>query len=657
MLRTLIRGRTAGRATFALSALATAAALACGSAAAGRPGTGGARSAPGLADGSAPEPAASLPALRREGEPDTVTALTLLRDRERLVPLPRGLAVLSVSIGMPEGHDEAAGAGAVPEGALREAGWTVDARRFEAGAPPAAYEALGEPVEAAGVVLVGVYGSVLPAPAAQFLIRTELRRPVVLLAFGGVGLLAAAPATGTILLVPDVDPATRRATGRALAGLEPITGTLGADLPPRYVQGEGLMRQVRPPAAAEPLSRTQAGLPTAVNFIELDPAAAGMDPEALDRVDSIILEALADSTAPGAALAVGRRGRIVRLRGYGTIDWAEDRPVTPATLFDLSSLTKVVGTTTAAMLLEAEGRLDLDAPVARYLPWWMGEDSRKRAVTVRQLLVHRSGMPAFRPWFRELRGPAAYREALARERLEHDPGTRTLYSDLGFLALGFVLEAAVGAPLDRLLAERVWSPLDMEDTGFNPDPELLPRIAPTELDTLWRHQHVRGRVHDENADALGGVAGHAGLFSTAWDLAIFADLMLAGGVAPACTPAVRSGVACTRPRSEALRLLSEESVLRWTARAQPSASYALGWDTPEGPSSSAGDFFSRRAFGHTGFTGTSIWIDPELDLFVVLLTNRINPSRANARHVPLRQAVHDAVARAIRDRPVAPRER
>ena len=164
-------------------------------------------------------------------------------------------------------------------------------------------------------------------------------------------------------------------------------------------------------------------------------------------------------------------------------------------------------------------------------------------------------------------------------------------------------------------------------------------------------------MHDENTDALGGVAGHAGLFSTAWDLAIFADLMLAGGVAPACTPAVRSGVACTRPRSEALRLLSEESVLRWTARAQPSASYALGWDTPAGPSSSAGDFFSRRAFGHTGFTGTSIWIDPELDLFVVLLTNRINPSRANARHVPLRQAVHDAVARAIRDRPVAPRER
>jgi CubicO group peptidase (beta-lactamase class C family) len=314
-----------------------------------------------------------------------------------------------------------------------------------------------------------------------------------------------------------------------------------------------------------------------------------------------------------------------------------------------------VGTTTAAMLLEADGRLELDAPVIRYLPWWAGRDARKRAVTVRQLLLHRAGLVAFRPWFRDHRGPAEYREALAEERLEYEPGTRTLYSDMGFLTLGLVLEAAAGTTLDSLLATRVWGPLGMEDTHFTPDPELLPRIAPTERDTIWRMQHVRGRVHDENADAFGGVAGHAGLFSTVWDLAVFADLMLSGGVAPACTPAVVSGVACTRERSAPVRLFSEESVRRWTTRADASASYALGWDTPEGPNSSAGAYFSANAFGHTGFTGTSIWIDPELDLFVVLLTSRVNPTRENQRHVPLRRAVHDAVARAVRDRPVPPR--
>jgi CubicO group peptidase (beta-lactamase class C family) len=192
----------------------------------------------------------------------------------------------------------------------------------------------------------------------------------------------------------------------------------------------------------------------------------------------------------------------------------------------------------------------------------------------------------------------------------------------------------------------------MEDTHFTPAPALLPRIAPTEVDTIWRHRKVHGQVHDENADAFGGVAGHAGLFSTVWDLAIFADLMLAGGEAPACVPAVRSGVACTRARSVPLRLLPEETVRRWTARAGPSSSYALGWDTPEGPNSSAGIYFSDRAFGHTGFTGTSIWIDPGLDLFVVLLTNRVNPTRDNQRHVPLRRAVHDAAARAVADRDV-----
>lgn len=308
------------------------------------------------------------------------------------------------------------------------------------------------------------------------------------------------------------------------------------------------------------------------------------------------------------------------------------------------------------MILEAEGKLDLDAPVSRYLSWWNEGDRRKQAITVRHLLLHRAGFAAFRPWYRDRRGPEDYREAIADERLEADPGTRTLYSDIDFITLGFVVEAIAGMPLDRFLNERVLGPLGMEDTGFKPPAAALPRIAPTEVDTLFRKTHVRGVVHDENAYAMGGVAGHAGLFSTAWDLAAFADLMLSGGAVPPCVPGVGSGVACTRTRPDTVRLFPEESVARWTRRYDGTSSQALGWDTPEGPNSSAGGFLSGSAFGHTGFTGTSIWIDPELDLYVILLTNRVNPSRDNTRHVALRRAVADAAARAIVDRPI-PRRR
>jgi CubicO group peptidase (beta-lactamase class C family) len=196
----------------------------------------------------------------------------------------------------------------------------------------------------------------------------------------------------------------------------------------------------------------------------------------------------------------------------------------------------------------------------------------------------------------------------------------------------------------------------MADTGFNPDPSRLASIAPTEVDTLWRGGlHVRGIVHDENADAYGGVSGHAGLFSTARDLAAFAQVMLDGGVARPCDPHA-PGSPCLVPASEpGVRLFREATVDRFTTRVSDDSSRALGWDTP-GERSSAGDFFTEEAFGHTGFTGTSIWIDPELDLFVVLLTNRVNPTRANAAHVPLRRAVHDAAVLAITDRPISPRE-
>lgn len=396
-------------------------------------------------------------------------------------------------------------------------------------------------------------------------------------------------------------------------------------------------------------------LPVAASPLEIDPAEVAMSVAALDSLDRAILEAVADSATPGAALAVGRHGRLVRLRGYGHLDRDGARTTSPTTVYDLASLTKVVGTTTAVMLLVDRGELDLDERVIDHLPGWDRGDPRKARVTLRDLLLHRSGLPPFRRWFFEIEGPEAYADAMDRVALDFEPGERTQYSDIGFMTLGRVVEAVAGTGLDDLLRTEVFAPLGMTDTRFRPPESWLDRIAPTEVDTVFRHVHVRGEVHDENAWAMGGVAGHAGLFSTARDLSIFAGMMAAGGAVPPCEPGNDAGVPCTAPRPDSVRLLRHATVERFTRRHDESSSRALGWDTPSGRSS-AGDFFGPSSFGHTGFTGTSLWMDPELDLFVVLLTNRVNPTRDNPEHVPLRRTVHDLAARAVTDRPVRPRE-
>ncbi|MGD8867549.1 MAG: serine hydrolase [Gemmatimonadales bacterium] len=390
-------------------------------------------------------------------------------------------------------------------------------------------------------------------------------------------------------------------------------------------------------AACAPRAEVGAPLPTAA------PADVGMSAAGLARVDSVIEAAIADSAAPGAALAVGRHGRLVRLRGYGRLDWAPDAgAVNDSSIYDMASLSKVVGLTTAMMILTEEGEVDLDARVAKYLPWFTG--GGKESVTVRQLLLHRGGFPAWLPLWQQESGRAGYERLIAAIELIYPPGDSTIYSDLGFITLGFVVEKVTGETLDAFLARRVFGPLGMGDTGYNPDPSLKPRIAPTEVDTVFRHEHVHGVVHDENAYALGGVSGHAGLFSSARDLAIYAQMMLNGGVMDWCPDGETNCPASADP----VRIVEASTIARFTERQDTLSRRGLGWDRPNGTASS-GDYLTYEAFGHTGFTGTSIWMDPGLDVFVVLLTNRVDPTRANQKHIPLRRAVHDAVAQAITD--------
>ena len=369
-------------------------------------------------------------------------------------------------------------------------------------------------------------------------------------------------------------------------------------------------------------------------LVSASPFAVGMDSTLPARLDSIIRVGIAEGASPGAAIAVGRYGRLVHLRGYGTLDYAPDSPsVDAATMYDLASLTKVVATTTVAMILEEQGKLDLKRAVHLYLPEFDAPD--KAGITVEMLLTHSGGLEAGAPLYLKYRGRADYLAQINARPLKSIPGTATVYSDWDMVLLQAVIERITGEPLDQLAAEKVFRPLGMLNTLFNPDTAdaaLRHRIAATAIDSL-RGGLLQGTVHDGNAWALGGVSGHAGLFSSVRDLATFSQFLLDGGT------------------YDGVRVLAPTTIARWTNRQSNLSSRALGWDTPTA-NSSAGRFFGARTFGHTGFTGTSIWIDPERGLFVVLLTNRVNSHGASTRHVQLRRDVADAVQSSILDAPL-----
>ena len=344
----------------------------------------------------------------------------------------------------------------------------------------------------------------------------------------------------------------------------------------------------------------------------------------LSAARALIADAVDRAVTPAAAIEVGRADAPIWQEAFGRLSYdAGAPPASLDTIFDLASLTKVMATTALVMREVARARLDIDAPVGVWLDGW--DDGDHAAIRLRHLLDHSSGLPARARLWESIRGRAAFEAAIRDLPIEHPPGAASVYSDMGFITLGFVLEAAVGVPLDRQFDDlrREWN----GSTTFNPSEKLRPRIAPTELDAE-QGSVVHGYVHDENARALGGVAGHAGLFGAVTDVGAFARLVLRTFHEPTA--------------------LGTPSVMR-TFAAQcdvPSSSRALGWDTMR-PTSSCGVLMSPDAIGHTGFTGTSLWIDHARDLYVAFLTNRIHPTRANDAHIALRPRVHDAIIAAF----------
>lgn len=370
------------------------------------------------------------------------------------------------------------------------------------------------------------------------------------------------------------------------------------------------------PGAANPAPAT--GSHAVAHKVQLAPAFAEV-------------EAWVGKAFPGAVLAVGQHGKLLAVKAFGRIDSAAGAPAMPRNaIFDLASLTKVVGTTSAAEILYDRGQLDLDAPVQRYLPEFAGTPGHD-AITIRHLLSHSSG---FKPPAGLLWGNANDRAGILRQiytmPVGNPPGTVYVYQDFNLILVGEIVARISGQPLDTFLAKELFGPLGMKDTGFNPSPKLLARIAPTEQDDTFRHMLVRGVVHDENAFVMGGVAGHAGLFSTAKDLSKIAQLYLDQG------------------RNHGRQLLKPGTVKLFMQPQglPPGSSRALGWDMPS-EKGFTGPLGSPRAIIHTGFTGTSIYIDPDRDAFIILLTNRVNPTRNNAGIFKARPAIHTAVLTAL----------
>jgi CubicO group peptidase (beta-lactamase class C family) len=356
-------------------------------------------------------------------------------------------------------------------------------------------------------------------------------------------------------------------------------------------------------------------------------AAYGEQDRRFSAAFSSLQAAIREKAFPAASLAVTFRGKLLVLKALGRFTYGDGSPtVSPQSIFDLASVSKVMGTTSMAMILYERGLLDLEAPVVAIVPEFAGDDRRRQEVTLRMLLAHSSGLPAYEKLFLQNKTRDELLTAAFSIPLTTNPGTKAEYSDIGFIILGIALERIADEPLDGFCQREIFGPLGMRRTSFNPPASWCPAIVPSVNDQTFRQRVIQGEVQDENASVLGGVAGHAGLFATVEDVAVFANAMLNGG-----QPVVRSST---------LNLFTQRET------APSGTSRALGWDTLSSPSQS-GKYFSSRSFGHLGYTGTSLWIDPQRQLSITLLTNRTWPDCSNQAIKRVRPRFHDAVVEAL----------
>ena len=549
---------------------------------------------------------------------------TVLQDQDGLIPFVGPDAPTRfLTLVLDEGLDATTGlplTGAIAE-RIPDGGAALS-QRLSLGDPESIYEtALGLVDEADVTVLAafrdarpGPDGLALPPRHAELARRVVAQgRPVVLATFGTPHAATSVAGLDAVVAAYGAGAAEQRAVADALFGRSALTGRLPVALSGYGAAGDGLQLAQQAPRPGGALD-------------------AGMSEDVGERIDAILSRAISDRAFPGAGVAIGRAGVMLRLQGYGSLSYSAASPAEADTPYDLASLTKVVGTTLAIMQLVEDGRLDLDDLARDIIPRFRPEGDT--GITIRQLLSHSAGQ---RPWYpfyaHGLLDERSILDKVYSDTLIYRPGARSRYSDYDMIVLGEIIESVTGESLDRYLQRAIYRPLGMKGTGFRRAGAVDRFAAPTEVDRVWRNRVLQGEVHDEAASALGGIAGHAGLFSTADDLATF-GFMLAN-----------------RGQAMRTRMFSIRTLDTFTERVRLRSTYptGLGWMVrPPGKAySSSGSYFGPRSFGHTGFTGTSIWVDPDQEMFVVLLTNRVHPTRNNGRIRDVRSDLADAVASSI----------
>lgn len=545
------------------------------------------------------------------GEEIARRGITLLRDARGAVPLP---ATSTITLVTARAAKDGADAGRELAAELALHGASVQVHHVAADADDAAIAAAIAALEGAGArgeprILALTHGRLGRVPATfEPLARALESTP------GGIAILLGNPFAprfafreSAVIATYGLLPRLERAAARAVVGRAPITGRSPVDIPDLAVFGDGI-----------------SVLPAGTDLGSASPVEEDCAPDLPARIRARLEAGVAEGAFPGAVAVVARRGRIIAEVAVGRATYGEDAaPVQLDSRFDLASLTKVCATTPAVLRLVDQGRLQLDTRVRDVLPGFAGSD--REAIEVRHLLTHTAGLPPFVRFFETLDGRDAIVDACLRVPLQSSPGSTYRYSDIGMILLMAVVEKIAGEPFDAFVAREVFAPLGMASARFVRRGESLAGAMPTEKDD-WRGRVVRGEVHDENAYAMGGVSGHAGLFADARDVTRLAQAFLGGGRGLARPDLVR-------------RFVTRQELV-------PGSSRALGWDTFES-GGSCGTRLAPTSFGHTGFTGTSVWCDPTRDLSIVLLTNRVHPTRDNKGHIAVRRELADLVAELI----------
>ncbi len=538
-------------------------------------------------------------------------SITLLRDRQKVLPLHAekidSLLVITVS-----DSDDGPSRGSVLNPEVQKHVPGTRTAFIDVRSTTAEVEQIVEKAASMDALLIGVFvnwrdhkGTIALPDTTVALVRQlfALDRPMAVVTFGSPYVFRQIPEVPSYLCTYGTGTLAIRAACRAVFGEIPVTAKIPVSVPGHFAIGDGLRR----PAYSMELA---------------GPAAEDRFSDAYQ----VLKKAIADSVFPGAQVAIVQDGKLLASSGFGHQTYDPASPaITTETLYDMASVTKVAATTVTAMHLWEKGKLRLDIPVRSYLPDFSG--GLKDSVTLRHLFTHSGGLH----WWADLWNKAGSREEaldyIYELPLDYAPGDSMIYSDLGLIMIGEVLRTVTGKNIAQLAREIIYQPMGMQHTMFNPARSLLPAIAPTEVGGGLDRGLIHGEVHDENTHFLGGVSTHAGLFSTASDMAALAQMLLNGGV------------------YKHRRFFSPATVRYWTARQNLPAgsSRALGWDTPSAVGSLAGDYFSAGSFGHTGFTGTSLWIDPNRKIAIVLLTNRVHPTRERGGIRQVRRDFHNSV--------------